>query len=51
MVIYYCISILANVVAIPIFYKYINISVLSIDPLFLIVLMIFQAHIFKNEKV
>ena len=51
MVIYYCISILANVVAIPIFYKYINISALSIVPLFLIALMIFQALLFKNEKV
>ena len=51
MVIYFCITILANIAAIPIFYKYINISVLSIVPLFLIVLMIFQAHIFKNEKV
>ena len=51
MVIYFCITILANIAAIPIFYKYINISVLSFVPLFLIVLMIFQAHIFKNEKV
>ena len=51
MVIYYCISILANVAAIPIFYKYINISALSIVPLFLIALMIFQAILFKNEKV
>ena len=51
MVIYYCISILANVAAIPIFYKYINISALSIVPLFLIALMIFQALLFKNEKV
>ena len=51
MVIYYCISILANVAAIPIFYKYINISALSIVPLLLIALMIFQALLFKNEKV
>ena len=51
MVIYYCITILANIAAIPIFYEYINITVLSAMPLFLIALMIFQAHIFKNEKV
>ena len=51
MVIYYCITILANIAAIPIFFEYINISVLSIVPLFLIALMIFQALLFKNEKV
>lgn len=31
--------------------KSINITVLSLIPLFLIALMIFQAHFFKNEKV
>ena len=51
MVIYYCITILANIAAIPIFFEYINISALSIVPLFLIALMIFQALLFKNEKV
>ena len=51
MVIYYCITILANIATIPIFYEYINISALSIVPLFLIALMIFQALLFKNEKV
>ena len=51
MVIYYCITILANIVAVIVFHKSINISVLSVMPLFLIALMIFQAHIFKNEKV
>ena len=51
MVIYYCITILTNIAAIPIFYKHINISALSIVPLFLIALMIFQALLFKNEKV
>ena len=51
MVIYYCITILANIEAIPIFFEYINISALSIVPLFLIALMIFQALLFKNEKV
>lgn len=51
MVIYYCITILTNIAAIPIFFEYINISALSIVPLFLIALMIFQALFFKNEKV
>jgi len=51
MVIYYCITFLANIAAIPIFFEYINISALSIVPLFLIALMIFQAPLFKNEKV
>ncbi len=51
MVIYYCITVLANIAAIPIFFEYINISALSIVPLFLIALMIFQALHFKNEKV
>ena len=50
MVIYYCITILANIAAIPIFYEYINISELSIVPLFLIALMIFQALLFKTGK-
>ena len=49
-VIYYCITIIANIAAIFIFYKHINISALSIIPLFLIALMIFQALFFKNEK-
>ena len=51
MAIYYCITILSNIVATIVFHKSINISVLSAMPLFLIALMIFQAHIFKNEKV
>ena len=48
---YYCITILANIATIFIFYKHINIGALSILPLFLIALMIFQALLFKNEKV
>ena len=51
MFIYYCITIFANIAAIFIFYKHINISVLSIIPLFLIALMIFQALLFKKERV
>ena len=51
MIIYYSITILANIIAIFIFHKNINISALSIIPLILIALMIFQAYFFKKEKV
>lgn len=51
MIIYYSITILANIIAIFIFHKNINISALSIIPLILITLMIFQAYFFKKEKV
>ena len=51
MIIYYCITIIANIVAAIVFYKNINVTVLSVIPLFLIALMIFQALLFKNEKV
>lgn len=51
MLIYYCITIIANVIAIIAFYKNINITGLSIVPIFLIALMIFQALMFKHEKV
>jgi len=51
MLFYYCITILANVVAVVLFYNYINITELSILPLFLIALMAFQAPFFKNEKI
>ena len=50
MIVYYSITILANIIAIFIFHKNINISALSIIPLILIALMIFQAYFFKNEK-
>ena len=51
MIIYYCITIIANIVAAIVFHKGINVTGLSVMPLFLIVLMIFQALLFKNEKV
>ena len=51
MIIYYCITIIANIAAIFVFHKSININGLSIVPTFLIVLMVFQGLIFKNEKV
>jgi fatty acid desaturase len=50
MIIYYCITIIANIVAIFIFHKSINISVLSIVPISLIAIMIFQINFFKAEK-
>ena len=49
--IYYCITALANIISVIAFYKSINITVLSVLPLALIALMIFQALLFKNEKV
>lgn len=51
MIIYYCITIIANIVAAIVFHKSINVTGLSVMPLFLIALMIFQSLIFKNEKV
>lgn len=51
MIIYYCMTIIANIVAAVVFHKSINITGLSVMPLFLIALMIFQALLFKNEKV
>ena len=51
MIIYYCIAIIANIVAAIAFQKNINITGLSLIPLFLVALMIFQALIFRNEKV
>ena len=51
MLIYYCVTIIANIVAIFVFYKSINIDGLSLIPLCLIALMVFQAIFFKNEKV
>ena len=51
MVIYYSITILANIVAAIAFFESINITALSVIPLALIVLMIFQSLFLKNEKV
>ena len=48
--IYYCITIIVNIVAVIVFYKNINVTGLSVMPLFLIALMIFQAHILKMKK-
>ena len=50
MCIYYCITILANLISVIVFYKNINITAMSALPLALIALMIFQAIMRKNEK-
>ncbi len=51
MLIYYCLTIIVNIIAALIFHKNINITGLSIIPLLLIALMIFQAKLFKSEMV
>ena len=51
MLVYYGITMGANIIAAVAFYQSINVTGLSVLPLFLIALMIFQAFIFKNEKV
>lgn len=50
MIVYHCFGIIANIAAIIVFHRYINITALSSIPLFLITLSVFQALIFKNEK-
>ncbi len=50
MLIYHCIAITVNLAAAFIFCKDISISALSLIPLILIGLMLFQGHYFKNEK-
>lgn len=51
MIIYYCVTIIVNIISIIVFYENVNISGLSIIPVLLIALMIFQAFMFKNEKI
>ncbi len=48
--IYYSITVVANIIAIAAFHKNINITALSVLPLFFIALILFQATIFKKEK-
>lgn len=50
MKIYYSTAIAVNIIAVAIFYKNINITKLSLVPIILIGLMIFQVLILKNEK-
>ena len=51
MIVYYCITMFINVIFSVIFRDYINITYLSLIPLLLIVLMIFQAVFFKTHKI
>ena len=51
MIIYYCVTIIVNIISIIVFYENVNISGLSIIPILLTVLMIFQSFMFKNEKI
>ena len=51
MIIYYYVTVLTNIAAIFIFFKNINITVLSIIPIMLISLMMFQAKFFKSERI
>lgn len=51
MVIYYCIMIFINVIFSIIFRNYINITYLSLIPLFFIGLMVFQIVFFKTHKI
>lgn len=50
MTIYYFVTGIADLIAVIAFYKCINITELSILPLFFIALILFQAAIFKKEK-
>ena len=50
MLIYYCVAIFVNVIAACVFYQKMNITTMSLLPLFLIALMIFQAIMLKKEK-
>ena len=50
MLIYYRATTLANIIALFAFFEKINITVLSVIPLVLIALTIFQSLIFKHEK-
>lgn len=50
MTIYYFVVGIANLIAVIAFYKNINITALSVLPLFFIGLILFQATVFKKEK-
>ena len=51
MIFYYSITVVANIAAIIIFRNSINITPLSIMPLILVALLIFQSQIFKTAKI
>lgn len=48
--IYYGITVAANIAAAVMFHKHIRVGALSAVPLFLIALMLFQAHTFRNSN-
>jgi len=50
MIIYYIIMVFLNIAAAVMFRKSLNITFLSVIPVFIMVLMLFQANYFKNEK-
>lgn len=50
LVAYYCIVLIGCVLSLVLFFKHLNITVMSIVPIFLIGLSIFQVYLFKNEK-
>lgn len=51
MIIYYCITILINIISIFIFHESINITLLSLIPIILIASMIIMINTFKHQKV
>ena len=50
MYVYYGITVSANILAAVVFYKDIHLTAISLLPIGLIALMVFQAFLFKNEK-
>ena len=51
MLIYYIAAALANILAIAVFHKSIQVNALSVLPIVFIALMVFQAALFKKEKI
>ena len=51
MLIYYIVATLVNIIAIVVFHKSIQIEILSVLPLAFVALMLFQAALFKKEKI
>ncbi|MBQ7335263.1 MAG: hypothetical protein IJW92_02170 [Clostridia bacterium] len=49
--IYYSATIFMNIVAAIVFHEYINITIMSIIPVFVFALMLFQAFYFRHEKI
>ena len=51
MIIYYCITILINIISIFIYHESINITLLSLIPIILIASMIIMVNTFKHQKI